>query len=288
MRARRFAAAVLAIAVAIPAVAPMSAAKPLRERPGPDAQELRPQIVWKAIPFGDRRKRQMAGYSDRHYGVRSWRLTDPPVIVQHYTDGTSWQGAWNTFATNDRHNGEYPGTCTHFLIDTDGTIYQLVSLRIRCRHAVGMNHVSVGIEHVGTSDRMVLDNDRQMRASLRLTVWLMARYGVNVGNVSRAPRDAREPVSVRALPGLEVPGPRRLPARRDARVPDAPEGPGTGRGRPGRGGTGLGRPRLLMRRDEAYSQSSSLGRSTGWGLRVLFETDRTSNQLTRWTSTSRA
>ena len=125
----------------------------------------------------------MAGYSKRHYGVRTWHLRHPRVIVQHYTAGTSWQGAWNTFAANSEHNGEYPGTCSHFLIDTDGTIYQLVRLGIRCRHAVGMNHTAIGIEHVGTSDRMVLDNDRQMRASLRLTVWLMAKFDVNVGNV---------------------------------------------------------------------------------------------------------
>jgi len=148
-----------------------------------DVAALRPPMVWEPIPYGETRKRQMAGYSLRHYGVRTWRLTDPQVIVQHYTTGTSWRSAWSTFASNSEHNGEYPGTCAHFLIDTDGTIYQLVRLAIRCRHAVGMNYTSIGIEHVGTSDRMVLDNDAQMRASLRLTVWLMAKYRINFGDV---------------------------------------------------------------------------------------------------------
>ena len=148
-----------------------------------EVKAIRPGIVWAPIPFGDTRKRQMAGYSLRHYGARTWRLEDPQVIVQHYTAGTTWEGAWNTFAANSKHNGEYPGTCTHFLIDTDGTIRQLVPLWVRCRHAVGMNHASIGIEHVGTSDRMVLDDRAQMRASLRLTSWLMAKYHVNIGNV---------------------------------------------------------------------------------------------------------
>jgi beta-N-acetylhexosaminidase len=173
----------LLLAGALGAASTPAGAKPLREARALDVAALKPPIVWKPIPFGDRRKRQMAGYSDRHYGTRTWRLRQPPVIVQHYTDGLTWEGAWNTFASNARHLGELPGTCAHFLIDRDGTIYQLVRLSIRCRHAVGMNHVSIGIEHVGTSDRMVLDDDRQMRASLRLTVWLMARYGINVGNV---------------------------------------------------------------------------------------------------------
>ncbi len=143
----------------------------------------RPDIVWKPIQFGARRKRQMARYSKRHYGHRTYELTDPKVIVEHYTDGTTFQGAWNTFASNALHLGEKPGTCAHFIIDTDGTIYQLVRLRIRCRHVIGLNQTSVGIEDVGTSDGQILRNDAMMRSSLRLTLWLMQRYGINVGNV---------------------------------------------------------------------------------------------------------
>jgi beta-N-acetylhexosaminidase len=140
-------------------------------------------MVWKPIPFGPKRKREMAGYSKRHYGKRTWHLVDPKVIVEHYTDGTSFSSAWNTFAANSKHNGELPGVCAHYIIDTDGTIYHLVDLRIRCRHAVGMNWTSIGIEHVGTSDRMVLRNHKQMRSSIRLTLWLMQRYDINIGNV---------------------------------------------------------------------------------------------------------
>ena len=76
-----------------------------------------PAIVWRPIPFGARRKAEMAAYSARHYGTRTWRLTDPKVIVEHYTAGLTFQGAWNTFASNARHNGELPGTCAHFVID---------------------------------------------------------------------------------------------------------------------------------------------------------------------------
>jgi len=50
---------------------------------------LRPPIVWKPIPFGARRKAEMAAYSKRHYGQHSWRLRDPKVIIEHYTDGTT-------------------------------------------------------------------------------------------------------------------------------------------------------------------------------------------------------
>jgi hypothetical protein len=169
--------------VATPAVASMPTARTI----------ARPHIVWRPIPFGLRRKRQMAAYSERHYGRRTYELTAPKVIVEHYTDGTTFEGAWNTFASNALHLGEKPGTCAHFIIDTDGTIYQLVRLRFRCRHVIGLNQTSVGIEHVGTSDAQILRNDRMMRASLRLTLWLMQRYGINVGNVIGHAESLRSP-----------------------------------------------------------------------------------------------
>jgi N-acetylmuramoyl-L-alanine amidase len=148
-----------------------------------DPASLRPPIVWKAIPFGAKRKRQMAAYSKRHYGVWIWRLTDPHVIVEHFTDGPSFSSAWWTFADNTPDLGELPGVCSHFIVDTDGTTYQLVNLGIRCRHAVGMNWTSIGIEMVATSDRQILQDEPQLRAALRLTVWLMAKFGIQVRNV---------------------------------------------------------------------------------------------------------
>lgn len=143
----------------------------------------KPPVTWKAIPFGAKRKREMAAYSKRHYGTRTWHLRHPKVIVEHYTDGTTFSGAWSTFAANTPHDGELPGVCAHFIVDRDGTIYQLVPLGIRCRHAIGMNWTAIGIEHVGTSDKMVLGDHAQMRSSLRLTLWLMHTYGINIGNV---------------------------------------------------------------------------------------------------------
>jgi N-acetylmuramoyl-L-alanine amidase len=145
----------------------------------------RPAIVWKPIPFGAARKAEMAAYARRHYDLDRWQLRRPRVIVEHYTASSSFTSAYATFAadTPDSELHELPGTCAHFVIDTDGTIYQLVSLTIMCRHTVGLNYTAIGIEHVGTSDAQILANARQLDASLRLTVWLMSRYGIELRNV---------------------------------------------------------------------------------------------------------
>ena len=145
----------------------------------------RPAIVEKPIPFGAHRRAETATYAKRHYGVATWRLRSPHVIVEHYTATTTFGPVWSTFAsdTPDPELGELPGTCAHFVIDTDGTIYQLVPLAVICRHTVGLNWTSIGIEHVGTSDAAILDNPRQLRASLRLTLWLMSRFRISLPNV---------------------------------------------------------------------------------------------------------
>jgi N-acetyl-anhydromuramyl-L-alanine amidase AmpD len=144
--------------------------------------------VWDPIPFGPQRKAHMVAYVRRHYGSfmkPTWRLMDPHVIVIHYTDGPSFQSAWNTFADDvpDSELHELPGTCAHFVIDSSGTTYQLVSLGTMCRHTVGLNWTAIGIEHVGYSDAQVLGNRRQISASLRLVRWLRCRYSIPIRDV---------------------------------------------------------------------------------------------------------
>ncbi len=144
-----------------------------------------PRIKQRRIPFGEARKREMAAYARRHYGMDDWRLRHPNVVVEHYTDTDSFAATYNTFAPDKRDSelGELPGVCAHFVIDSDGTIYQLVSMRIMCRHTVGLNWTAIGIEHVGRSDGQVMGDSRQRRASLRLTRMLQGRYRIKTRNV---------------------------------------------------------------------------------------------------------
>ncbi len=145
----------------------------------------KPAIVWKPIPFGANRRAEMAQYAARHYGLSTWRLEHPKVIVEHYTASNTFSSAWNTFANDapDSELHELPGTCAHFVIDRDGTIYQLVPLNTMCRHTVGLNWTAIGIEHVGTSDDSILQNSKQIAASLKLTLWLMHRFDISLPNV---------------------------------------------------------------------------------------------------------
>ena len=165
-----------------PPPAPAETAPPTQPPP-PSAPE--PEIVRWPIPFPAKRRREMAAYSQRHYGVHEHRLGEPKVIVEHVAEAASAEDVKNTFTPDrpDPELKELPNVCTHFVIGTDGTIYQLVALNLRCRHTVGLNDRSFGIEHAGFSDGEVLGNARQLEASLTLTRWLRCRYGIELPDV---------------------------------------------------------------------------------------------------------
>jgi N-acetylmuramoyl-L-alanine amidase-like protein len=144
-----------------------------------------PPIVHEPIPFPAHRKAEMRAYARRHYGLDTYRLRNPKVIVEHIAVAGSIRAVFNTFAPDvpDPELHELPGTCSHFVVGADGTIAQLVPLGLMCRHTVGLNWTAIGIEHVGFSDAGVLGDARELRASLRLTAWLRCRYGIPVRDV---------------------------------------------------------------------------------------------------------
>jgi N-acetyl-anhydromuramyl-L-alanine amidase AmpD len=172
-------------AVTLALCASLAAAQPA---PANAVAAPKPPIVEKLVPFGAARHAQMAAYSRHHYHQDTSWLTAPKVIVLHYTAGSSWLSAWNTFASNAAYNGEKPGVSAHFIIRKDGVIIQCVRLSTRARHAIGMNWKSIGIEFVQegsgrSADRAILARKAQVRAGLRLVRWLQARYDIKTKNV---------------------------------------------------------------------------------------------------------
>jgi beta-N-acetylhexosaminidase len=164
----------------------------------------RPAIVRDPIPFGDKRRAEMAAYALRHYGTQKWQLTDPKVIVEHYTVTPSYAQTRDAFVPDqaDPELGELPGVCSHFVIDRDGTIYQLVPLSTMCRHTVGLNWTAIGIEHVAATQAEALADPRQRRASLALTTWLRCRYGVAVRDVIGHAESLSSPYHRENVPAL--------------------------------------------------------------------------------------
>ncbi len=196
-------AALIVVACDPASVGPASAATRSR---GPEARASisRPPIVKDSIPFGSKRKHEMAAYSERHYGRPEWRLRHPHVIVEHVSQTGDAAAVYNTFAADvpDVELGELPNVCSHFVIGSSGRIYGLVNLRTRCRHTVGLNWTAIGIEHVGYADSDVLGNRRQLHASLWLTQYLRCRFHVRLRDVIGHAESLSSPYHHELVPSL--------------------------------------------------------------------------------------
>lgn len=66
------------------------------------------------------------------------------LIVLHITQGQTMAGAYNTFLKSVKPNR----VSSHFIIDQDGKVYQLLPISDIGFHASEVNTISVGIEHV--------------------------------------------------------------------------------------------------------------------------------------------
>jgi hypothetical protein len=200
MRTLASAAAALLVALLVP--------NPIGAAGAPEAASrvARPAIAKWPIPFGPKRKREMAAYSKRHYGTYQWRLRRPKVIVEHIAVTGSAAGVYNTFAPDvpDVELHELPNVCSHFVIGSSGRIFQLVNLRTRCRHTVGLNWTAIGIEHAGYADSDVLDDPRQLHASLRLTQYLRCHFGIPVHDVIGHAESLSSPYHHELVPSLRT------------------------------------------------------------------------------------
>jgi N-acetylmuramoyl-L-alanine amidase len=179
---RRLAIALIGLGAAIVLNAGAGVASP---RVASEAAVAKPEIHKMLIPYPKHRKREMAAYSKRHYGRYKWRLVDPKLIVIHYAEAGSISAIFNTFRPDnpDPEFHELPNVCSHYAVSAGGGIYKFVPPTIRCRHVVGLNHVAIGIEHVGFSDQDILGRPAQLSGSLRFVQWLRCRFGIPVDGV---------------------------------------------------------------------------------------------------------
>jgi beta-N-acetylhexosaminidase len=144
-------------------------------------------IVDRPIDYGPERVRLTEAYRARHTadGVASVEFV-PRVIVLHFTDGTSADSTWQYFDQvhigDDRPDLKKQGelnVSSQFLVDRDGTVYRLMPENWMGRHAVGLNHVAIGIENVGDGDRHPL-TPAQVDADVALVHYLSVRWPIEV------------------------------------------------------------------------------------------------------------
>jgi N-acetylmuramoyl-L-alanine amidase len=144
-----------------------------------------PRIIDAPMAWSDEREQLTLAYRRQHSDPDATDLTiDPRVIVLHYTAGGTAIGTRRYFDNVRIEAGRKQlaragvvNVSAHFIVDRDGTIYQLQSPTRFARHCIGLNHVAIGIENVGDEAKLPL-TDAQVEADAALVRALATRYPI--------------------------------------------------------------------------------------------------------------
>lgn len=136
------------------------------------------------IQFSAARVSGTMNYIADHYGERPEDINlVPRIIVLHWT---AIDGFEETFAVFDPEGlgASRPGlqgagqvnVSIQFVVDRDGTIYQLMPETWMARHCIGLNYSSIGVENVGGAHGIDNLTNAQIKANIRLVRYLAGKY----------------------------------------------------------------------------------------------------------------
>jgi N-acetylmuramoyl-L-alanine amidase len=128
----------------------------------------------------DERKALTREYAKAHYGLDTWRLENPKAIVIHYTATDSQDASLLAFKAarlgadrSDITAGGALNVGIHYLIARDGRVWSLLPEDAMARHAVGFNHLALGIEMVGATEKSL--TAEQLATAARLVADMVRR-----------------------------------------------------------------------------------------------------------------
>lgn len=136
------------------------------------------QIVDRPV-FDQQRLELTRDYCRAHYGIDSWRLEQPRMIVVHYTAFATLEQSLEFFrppllSREDIRSGGAVNVSAHFLVDRDGAVYRLAPDEVVCRHVIGFNHLALGIENVAEGEAAL--TEAQLESDAALIAGLVARH----------------------------------------------------------------------------------------------------------------
>ena len=142
-------------------------------------------IVYKPIKFTKQRIALTKEYIKTHYGLDVEDITiKPKSIVLHWTGLMRFSWCFNSMnqeqIISDRAYIKRAGllnVSAHFLVDRDGTIYQLMPDNWMARRTIGLNYNAIGIENIGGARNRVEDlTQAQVIANAKLIQYLKQKY----------------------------------------------------------------------------------------------------------------
>ncbi|MFT7860320.1 MAG: glycoside hydrolase family 3 N-terminal domain-containing protein [Sulfurimonas sp.] len=150
-----------------------------------EALHTKQTIVQKPIIFTEHRKDMTKKYIKQHYGksVDDIIIT-PKMVVLHWTAVMNFRDSYKRLYQEELFSDRKDiaaasalNVSAHFLVDRDGTIYQLMPENWMARHVIGLNYSAIGIENVGGEGNKKEDlTPAQVKANITLVRYLKTKY----------------------------------------------------------------------------------------------------------------
>jgi N-acetylmuramoyl-L-alanine amidase len=142
-------------------------------------------VVKNYVDLNKTRDRLSLDYIRTHYGIEKDKPEiEPKMIVVHWTAIDTLRESYNAMRSVrlpihrfEIREGGTLNVGAHYLVDRDGTIYQLMPDLMFARHTIGLNLYAIGIENVGGNLSTPLTNE-QLMANARLVRALVKRHNI--------------------------------------------------------------------------------------------------------------
>ena len=151
-----------------------------------DAEIKETQIVIKKkyINYDAKRRALSVEYLRTRHGIPCENpVISPKIIVLHYTGGGTLQSNFNYFNQTEIEAGREKNrkqsklnVSSQFLVDRDGTIYQIMDDSLFARHAIGLNYCAIGVENIGGGKNPL--TKEQVAANIKLVRHLCKKYKI--------------------------------------------------------------------------------------------------------------
>ncbi len=146
---------------------------------------LAQEIIQTPIPFSKKRIELTKEYIQIHYGkdVQSIKII-PKIILVHHTAIDDYEDALSRFVDETLPSRRKDissvkpsvNVSSHFMVQRDGTIHQLMPLDFMARHVIGLNYNSIGIENVGGENSADNLTEAQLQANIFLVKYLQKKF----------------------------------------------------------------------------------------------------------------
>ncbi len=175
------------VSAAEPTPAPVSTPLPEADPPAPPPPPAcpKPDLLQTPITWNAEREALTVAYRNAHQATpQTSSEIVPKMVVLHWTAGTRFSGAFNTFdpvtlaGRPKLADAGALNVSAHFLVAQDGTIHQLLPETTMARHVIGLNHVAIGVENVGGAPGMPL-TEAQAEANTSLVCWLSTQHDLS-------------------------------------------------------------------------------------------------------------